>query len=293
MQKGIIKNVNKLTGEPIDAKDLASLFSGIIGNESGVLTVFDELRLEKISDNKVRLHSGVYSLKGHILYIPKGSYEDFTIESGTLGANRIDLLVAEYVRNGEGDGEDTLRFKIVKGSSTSGAPQVPDLTQQDINQNGITRQEALYKLRLTGINLAITKRFDMLESVKSLEDRIESGFEDIKDYVIAYGDDFEVYKSTKVVMTGSWKVEDSRGTIQWTLPRELKNLSVNELNQRYNISLNITSEMDSSGSVTNHNSSMVLNATIRNKSRVDIRYDITPKPTDGRVRYITAKLEGR
>lgn len=166
MQKGIIKNVNRLTGEPVDAQDLASIFTGIVGNESGVLTVFDELRLEKISDNKVRLHSGVYSLKGHMLYIPKGSHEDFEIESGTLGANRIDLLVAEYVKNGEGDGEDTLHFRIIKGETTSGTPQVPTLTQQDINENGITRQEKLFEIRMNGTGFTIIKVHNRINSIQ-------------------------------------------------------------------------------------------------------------------------------
>lgn len=183
MQKGIIKNVNRITGEPIDAKDLASLFSGIIGEESGVLTVFEELRLEKINDNKVRLHSGVYSLKGHILYIPKGSYEDFEIESGTLGANRIDLLVSEYVKNGEGDGEDTLRFRVIKGETTSGTPEKPDLIQQDVNENGITRQEVLYELRLTGLNLSIQSRISSIRNIETLGKETEGEFNELRGYI--------------------------------------------------------------------------------------------------------------
>ena len=169
MQKGIIKNVNRLTGEPVDAQDLASIFTGIVGNESGVLTVFDELRLEKISDNKVRLHSGVYSIKGHMLYIPKGSYEDFEIGSGTLGANRIDLLVAEYVKNGEGDGEDTLHFRIIKGETTSGTPQAPQLTQQDINANGIMRQESIYEIRRNGLEVKNSFAANLIKDNNSLK----------------------------------------------------------------------------------------------------------------------------
>lgn len=153
-QKGYIKN--SLTKD-LGAPEMANMFQGIFGS-SGIMSLYENLVCVKVDNNTVRMSSGAYNLSGHLLGIAKGTTEDLTIDSGTSGQNRNDLIVAEFVRNGGGLGVDTLHFTIVKGTSTSGAAADPALTQQDINAAGVTRQEALYRVKVTGTEITAVEK---------------------------------------------------------------------------------------------------------------------------------------
>jgi len=149
-QVGIVKN--SITAD-IGAPELAAIFKGILP-ANGIVKEFSDLACARISDNLVRMSAGVYNLSGYMLAVRQDTTEDFIIDSGTAGYNRKDLLIAEFVRNGGGAGVDTLAFRILKGTAVVGAAADPALTTSDINGTGVTHQEALYRLTLTGTVLA-------------------------------------------------------------------------------------------------------------------------------------------
>jgi hypothetical protein len=153
-QRGIIKN--SLTAE-VGAPQLAGINQGIIG-ASGILKLYGDLACTKVNDNTVRLADGMYSLSGYALGVDRGTTEDLTIDSGTAGQNRNDIVAAEFIRNGGGAGIDTLHFVVVKGTSTSGTAADPTLTQQDINGSGTTRQEAVWRVKLAGTTITTVER---------------------------------------------------------------------------------------------------------------------------------------
>lgn len=145
-QKGIIRNT---TTADISAENMAAVFHAIVG-KSGIVKGFNDLACTKINDNSVQLASGVYALKGFMLHVESGTAITLPVDSGTAGQNRNDLLVAELVKNGGGAGVDTLQFRVLKGTSTSGTAVDPTLTQQDVNGIGTTQQEAVYRIKLNG-----------------------------------------------------------------------------------------------------------------------------------------------
>lgn len=148
-QVGIIKN--SVTAD-IGAPELAAIFKGII-TTNGIVKQFSDLACARVNDNLVRLSAGVYNLSGYLLAVKQGTTEDLVVDSGTAGYNRKDLVIAEFIRNGGGAGIDTLAFRVLKGTPTTGTAVDPTLTQDDINGTGVTRQEALYRLVLTGTTL--------------------------------------------------------------------------------------------------------------------------------------------
>lgn len=188
-QKGIIKN--SVTAD-ISASNLAAVFHGIIG-KSGIIKAFNDLACTKLTDNSVQVDSGVYSLKGFMLHVEAGTAVTLTIDSGTAGQKRNDLVVAELVKNGGGGGIDTLQFRVIKGTSTSGTPVDPTLTQQDVNATGVTRQEALCRVSLDGVTItAVTMLADFVENLSSII--IETGGNNATGFYKKYGDGtMEVY----------------------------------------------------------------------------------------------------
>lgn len=182
-QKGIIKNT---TTADISAENLAAAFHAIVGM-SGIVNAFNNLTCTKVSDNSVQVDSGVYSLKGFLLHVEAGTVATLAIDSGTTGQKRNDLIVAELVKNGGGGGIDTLQFKVVKGTSTTGIPVDPTLTQQDVNAEGITRQEALCRVVLDGITItAVEMVADYIGNLSSAV--IESGGSNATGWYKKYAD---------------------------------------------------------------------------------------------------------
>ena len=188
-QKGIIKNT---TTADISAANFAAMLHGVIG-KSGIVKAFNDLACTKLTDNSVQVDSGVYSLKGFMLHVEAGTAITLTIDSGTAGQKRNDLVAAELVKNGGGVGIDTLRFKVIKGTSTSGTPVDPTLTKQDVNATGITRQEALCRVSLDGVTVtAVTMMADIIDNLSSII--IETGGNNATGFYKKYGDGtLEVY----------------------------------------------------------------------------------------------------
>lgn len=189
-QKGIIRNS---TIADVSAANMAAAFHAMIGS-SGILNRFNNLACTKITDNSVRLDSGVYSLRGFLLHVEPGTTVNLTIDSGTAGQKRNDLIVAELVKNGGGSGVDTLQFKILKGTSTGGIPVDPTLVQQDVNAAGVTCQEALYRLKLDGVTLTTIEPVasligSMASLAAALDNRsiVESGGNETDGYYTKYG----------------------------------------------------------------------------------------------------------
>ena len=189
-QKGIIRNS---TTADVSAENMAAAFHAMIGS-SGILNRFNNLSCTKITDNSVRLDSGVYSLRGFLLHVEPGTTVNLTIDSGTAGQKRNDLIVAELVKNGGGAGIDTLQFKVLKGVSTSGVPADPALTQQDVNATGVTCQEALYRVKLDGVTItAVETVASLIGNASTLATAIdnrtivESGGNDTNGYYTKYG----------------------------------------------------------------------------------------------------------
>ena len=205
-QKGIIKNTKTAD---ISASNLAAIFHGIFG-KSGIVKAFNNLACTKLTDNSVQLGSGVYSLKGFMLHVEPGTAVTLNVDSGTAGQNRNDLVVAELIKNGGGTGVDTLQFKVVKGTSTSGTPVDPTLTQQDVNATGTTRQEALYRIKLTGVTINVIETVTtLIDNADTITDKlvIETGGNAAVGYYRKYGngdiDFWGLIELTGTFVTGS------------------------------------------------------------------------------------------
>lgn len=149
-QKAITIYTPADAGPHIFAEDDAQVHRGLIG-DSGITLADNALACSIVNANTVRLASGMYSNQGYLICVQGGTTADLPVESGTAGAYRHDLVVADFIRGG-GDVPDAQTFHVVKGvdaSSAAGA-QDPQLVQDDLRAGGARRQEALYRLYIAG-----------------------------------------------------------------------------------------------------------------------------------------------
>ena len=168
-QKGLTVYTAPTTSAHYTAEDDAQLNRGLLSNRSGILESDNQLSCIKIDNNTVQLSSGLYAMQGYLISVLSGTSENLSLDSGTIGAFRKDLVIAEFVRGG-GNVDDKYIFRILKGSpaSSAGAATDPNLMQDDLTAGGTTRQEVLYRLIINGTNL---------EKIEELANRVGNYYE--------------------------------------------------------------------------------------------------------------------
>lgn len=142
----------------IYAEDDAQIHRALIGS-SGITLADNQLACTVVNNNTVRLASGLYSMQGYMIVVQGGTTQDFTIDSGSAGAYRHDLLVADFTRGG-GNAADTFVFKIIKGTNatSAGAATDPSITQDNLITGGSHRQETLYRIVISGTEITAVER---------------------------------------------------------------------------------------------------------------------------------------
>lgn len=222
--KGLTLNTPPEEAAHIYAEDDAAIFQSIAG-EDGVFTIGQQCKATTLSNNKVRIADGVLIVGGHFARIPYGKYEDCEIANGESGKKRNDIIVAVFETTGTG-GIDEMRCTVKKGVAGTTAVD-PELTQDDIYNNGKIREMPLYRVKIEGLSIvAVEPMFDLKPDVSM----INKSLSDIKDYVIESGkvqiastsryNYYEKYASGKLVQwgTASYSYTDGFGRITYPIP---------------------------------------------------------------------------
>ena len=138
------------TGENhITSDDDRALYAGIFGTGSYVLNTGLQLAAAVISANTIRISSGDLVHQGTHARIRYNTYEDVTIDNGTTGYGRIDLIVARYTRSA---GLESMELAVIKGMP-SADPEAPAYNTGNILQGASVSEMPLYQITLDGVNI--------------------------------------------------------------------------------------------------------------------------------------------
>lgn len=150
------------TAPHIYAEDDAQLWRALFPG-SGITLADGQLALTIVDDNNITLASGMYSNQGYMICVEPGTTAALSVESGSAGTYRHDLVCAHFTRH-VGDTADTHVFEVVKGANaaTEAAAADPSIADDD-SDNDLTagaseRQEALYRLIINGTTLVRAER---------------------------------------------------------------------------------------------------------------------------------------
>lgn len=132
--------VDGMTGQKhISSDDLAALNTATVGKADCVLHYGDDFNLTMASANSATLGTGVGMVGGRRFW--NQAPTSLTIQSGTQGQKRNDLIVARYSRTSEGI--ESIEPVVIKGTPTTGTPADPEVTANDLK---------LWRVPLDGIN---------------------------------------------------------------------------------------------------------------------------------------------
>lgn len=180
--KPITRNMPAEEPPNILSGDDAAIYRGILGQD-GVLNIGSKLKSTVLSSNKVRVGDGVINVDGHIGRNAYADYEDLTIENGTAGQKRNDLIIASFSTTGSG-GLDTYVLKVKKGVAGSTGTD-PAVTKQDIYAGGKLREYPLYRVKLDGLSIVgVEQLFKVIPTVPELETKYNELNSALQDYII-------------------------------------------------------------------------------------------------------------
>ena len=147
-------------GEPhITSDDQQALNKGVIGD--AILPIGEQLHAEMVTANTLRIQDGTAIMGGVEFRVEPGTYDDVTIDNGSQGMNRIDLVCARYQKDGS-TGVESMSWAVVKGTSSSGTPSAPSYTTGDIIEGATDVYFPMYRVRLTGLAAEVTELCSVL-----------------------------------------------------------------------------------------------------------------------------------
>ena len=128
-----IELVTGFTGKAhISSLDVAKFNAGACGSGEYVFAGVkaDKLKATMASANKVHISSGNAMMQGRHFWVDAAGV-DLTVQTGTQGQKRNDLVVARYAKNAS-TGVESVSLVVIKGTPTTGTPADPSYTRGDI-----------------------------------------------------------------------------------------------------------------------------------------------------------------
>ena len=167
--KGITIDTTPASSPHIYAYDQALINNAIIGGDA-VHEMFDNLLATKVSNNIVTIAPGTFSIQGHFASVVYGTTEPMTIENGTAGQKRNDLICAKFKRTVD---TDVISLVVVKGTNDPSTPVDPTIVQQDLLTGGTERLFPLWRVSLDGINITtLTQMFTVQKNLNVFKDSL-------------------------------------------------------------------------------------------------------------------------
>lgn len=151
--------VDGMTGQKhISSDDLAALNTATVGKADCVLHYGDDFKLTMASANSATLGTGVGMVGGKRFWNQAAT--SLTVQSGTQGQKRNDLVVARY--SSTSAGIESVEPVVIKGTPTTDTPSDPAVTTKDLK---------LWRIPIDGLNVGTPVRlFSPLPGISDLAD---------------------------------------------------------------------------------------------------------------------------
>ncbi len=152
--------------QDIQSEDDGARIYGTISSEDRVLAVGEKLAYQVISNDCVRIKSGEILMQGRHIRQAPGTYTDLTIDNGTQGQNRNDLIVLRYTKKSDTNIENA-ELAVIKGTSAELAVD-PGITTGNIFEGCLVHEMPLYRVSISGLSIiSVTALFMTFESLEN------------------------------------------------------------------------------------------------------------------------------
>lgn len=136
------------TDPHIKSSDDARAYSGLFGNGAYVFKTGNKLSASMVDSNTLRIMDGDSIFCGRKWNIR--NFEDVTIENGTPGFKRVDLIAVHF----ETSPSEEISLVVYKGTEVdTGDPVVPTYIEGDLNAGDTVAEMPLYTVSLNGLTV--------------------------------------------------------------------------------------------------------------------------------------------
>lgn len=153
-----MKIVTGKTGTPhVTSRQFRGMMEGIIGQDSYIITHGENLEPELVTNNKLKIKSGMMCHHGNISTVEIGTYDEVAIQNGTQGMKRIDLIVNRYSKV-EGTGIEENNWVVIQGTPAAEDPVAPEYTEGSLQEGDLVDDCPVFEAHLDGINVTEIKK---------------------------------------------------------------------------------------------------------------------------------------
>ena len=146
------------TGTPhVTSQQFRQFVESTVGQGSYILTNGENLEPELQTNNLLKIRSGMMSHHGNLSVVDIGTYDEVTIQNGTQGMQRIDLVVNRYTRNEE-TGIENNEWIVIQGTPAASDPQTPAYTEGNLQDGDLVDDCPYLEVHLDGINVTEVKQ---------------------------------------------------------------------------------------------------------------------------------------
>lgn len=154
---------------------------GTWGSGAYILQTGQMLEPQVQSSNEIRIRDGALMIQGALSTVKINSYDPVTIQNGTQGMKRIDLICWQYIYDAEQDVESA-EWVVIQGTPAETDPQQPAYTDGDIQQEDSPVQVPVFAVELDGINVTgVTTLIPTAPTLEGLNDNKVSGWGDLEE----------------------------------------------------------------------------------------------------------------
>ena len=145
----------------VTSAQFRQFIEGTVGSLSCILRTGENMEPELASNNLLRVKSGMMCHHGNISSVDNGTYDEITIQNGTQGMKRIDLVVNRYTIEEETEIEKN-EWVVIQGTPAESNPTVPAYTEGDLRNGDLIDDCPVFEVELDGINVTeVRKRLNL------------------------------------------------------------------------------------------------------------------------------------
>ena len=161
--------VSGRTGKPhVTSQQFRQIIEGIVGDGSCILPSGENLEPELVSNNSLKIRSGMMCHHGNVSSVKIGTYDEVELTNGSQGMKRIDLVVNRYTRNEE-DNTEKNEWIVIMGTPAESDPIAPEYTKGNLQEGDLVDDCPAFEVHFDGINITeVTKRLEIAQTNKDL-----------------------------------------------------------------------------------------------------------------------------
>lgn len=136
----------------VTANDDGELNQAVFGTGLVVLPNGNKLGATVVTANTIRIADGSVIFQGRQASINPGAYEDMSIQTGSYGKKRIDLICVRYEVDDE-TGYESISLVVKTGTAASGTPTAPSYAEGDIRTGAALAECPLYRVTINNTSV--------------------------------------------------------------------------------------------------------------------------------------------